>query len=101
MKKENLQADGIFKNYEASKIFMWATLFLEPAELLKLHPLGGYVKEYQVDVNPTTLQVYGISLNEVYQAVRESNAEVGARTIELYNAAYLVRGLGYIKALKI
>ncbi len=61
-------------------------------------PIGGYVKEYQVDVNPTTLQVYGISLNEVYQAVRESNAEVGARTIELNNAEYLVRGLGYIKS---
>src|SRR5690554_2214343 len=60
-------------------------------------PIGGYVKEYQIDVNPTTLRAYGISLNEVFEAVKQSNVEAGARTIELNNAEYLVRGLGYIK----
>ncbi|MFA5669826.1 MAG: efflux RND transporter permease subunit [Balneolaceae bacterium] len=60
-------------------------------------PIGGYVKEYQIDVDPTTLKIYDISLNEVFEAVKKSNVEVGARTIELNNAEYLVRGLGYIK----
>ena len=62
--------------------------------------IGGYVKEYQVDVNPNLLRVYNVSLNEVFDAVRKSNAEVGARTVELNNAEYLVRGLGYIRSLE-
>jgi Cu(I)/Ag(I) efflux system membrane protein CusA/SilA len=63
-------------------------------------PIGGYVKEYQVDVNPNTLQSYGVTLTEVFDAVRKSNTEVGARTVELNNAEYLVRGLGYIKSIE-
>jgi Cu(I)/Ag(I) efflux system membrane protein CusA/SilA len=63
-------------------------------------PIGGYVKEYQVDVNPNTLQAYDISLTEVFNAVRKSNTEVGARTVELNNAEYLVRGLGYVESIE-
>ncbi|RNC83123.1 MAG: efflux RND transporter permease subunit [Balneola sp.] len=62
-------------------------------------PIGGYVKEYQVDVNPNLLQVYNISLVDVFNAVRKSNTEVAARTIELNKAEYLVRGLGYIQGI--
>ncbi len=62
--------------------------------------IGGYVKEYQVDVNPAALQIYDITLNDVFKAVKESNAEVGARTIELNNVEYLVRGLGYVENLE-
>ena len=60
-------------------------------------PIGGYVSEYQVDVDPEKMQEYGISMTEVFKAVKESNAEVGARTIEMNNVEYLVRGLGYIE----
>ncbi|MEL7832705.1 efflux RND transporter permease subunit [Fodinibius sp. Rm-B-1B1-1] len=60
-------------------------------------PIGGYVSEYQVDVDPEKMREYGISMTEVFKAVKESNAEVGARTIEMNNVEYLVRGLGYIK----
>ncbi len=63
-------------------------------------PIGGYVNEYQVDVDPEAMQEYGISMNEVFSAVRGSNAEVGARTIEMNRVEYLVRGLGYIKNLE-
>ena len=63
-------------------------------------PIGGYISEYQVDVDPESMQEYGISLTEVFNAVRNSNAEVGARTIEMNNVEYLVRGLGYIKNLE-
>jgi len=62
-------------------------------------PIGGFVKEYQVDVDPEALQVYNVSMADVFRAVRNSNAEVGARTLELNNVEYLVRGLGYIKNL--
>lgn len=61
--------------------------------------IGGFVKEYQIDVDPDALRSYGISLHEVYDAVRASNIDVGARTIEINSAEYVVRGLGFIKSL--
>jgi len=60
-------------------------------------PIGGFVKEYQVDVDPEALQIYDVTMKQVFNAVRNSNIEVGARTIEMNNVEYLVRGLGYIK----
>ncbi len=60
-------------------------------------PIGGFVKEYQVDVNPAAMKVYNVTLTDVFKAVKQSNAEVGARTVELNNVEYLVRGLGYIE----
>jgi len=59
--------------------------------------IGGYVQEYQVDVNPDALKAYNIPLHKVMQAVQKSNRDVGAKTIEINQAEYLVRGLGYIK----
>ena len=59
--------------------------------------IGGYVKEYQVDVNPDALRVYDISLEQVMQAVKGSNLDVGAQTMEINLAEYFVRGLGYIQ----
>lgn len=59
--------------------------------------IGGYVKEYQVDVNPDRLRHYGVTLQEVLRAVRGSNLDVSAGLVELNNAEYVVRGLGYIK----
>ena len=62
--------------------------------------IGGYVQEYQVDVNPGALKVYDIPLHTVMMAVKKSNRDVGAKTIELNQAEYLVRGLGYIKSIE-
>ncbi|MCB9330143.1 MAG: efflux RND transporter permease subunit [Lewinellaceae bacterium] len=59
--------------------------------------VGGQVKEYQVDVNPDALKAYNIPLMDVMAAVRKSNRDAGAQTIEINQAEYLVRGLGYIK----
>ncbi len=59
--------------------------------------VGGYVQEYQIDVNPDALKAYHIPLHKVMQAVRESNRDAGAKTIEINQAEYLVRGLGYVK----
>jgi len=59
--------------------------------------IGGYVKEYQVDVDPDAMRAHRVSLAEVVQAVKRSNIDVGARTIEVNQVEYVVRGIGYIK----
>ncbi len=59
--------------------------------------IGGFVQEYQIDVNPDALKAYDIPLHKVMLAVKKSNKDVGAKTIEINQAEYLVRGLGYIK----
>lgn len=61
--------------------------------------IGGFVQEYQIDVNPDALKAYDIPLTKVMKAVQNSNRDVGAKTIEINQAEYLVRGLGYIKKL--
>jgi len=60
---------------------------------------GGYVQEYQVDVNPELMKQYGVELQQVVKAVKESNREIGAQTLEINKVEYLVRGLGYIKSI--
>lgn len=59
--------------------------------------VGGYVKEYQVDVDPVALKAHGVTLMDVMQAVKNSNIDVGANTIEVNLVDYFVRGLGYVK----
>lgn len=61
--------------------------------------IGGFVKEYQIDVNPDSLRAFNLSLSEVFNAVRASNLDVGARTIEINKVEYVIRGLGFIKSL--
>jgi len=61
--------------------------------------IGGYVKEYQVDIDPIAMKEYNVDIAQIMNAVRKSNLDVGARTIEYNSAEYLVRGLGYIKNL--
>ncbi|MHC4847015.1 MAG: efflux RND transporter permease subunit [Planctomycetota bacterium] len=58
---------------------------------------GGMVREYQVDVDPNRLRHYGIGLLDVSRAIRGSNVDVGAKTIEAGGLEYIVRGLGFIK----
>src|SRR5690625_3771881 len=60
--------------------------------------IGGYVQEYQIDVKPELMRQYNISLGQIVKAVKESNQEIGAQTMEINQAEYLVRGLGYIKS---
>ncbi|MFC4094754.1 efflux RND transporter permease subunit [Euzebyella saccharophila] len=61
--------------------------------------IGGYVLEYQVDVNPELMKQYGIGLQQVVKAVKQSNRDIGAQTLEINQAEYLIRGLGYVKSL--
>ncbi|WP_283636115.1 efflux RND transporter permease subunit [Aquaticitalea lipolytica] len=62
--------------------------------------IGGYVQEYQIDVNPELMRQYNIGLNQVVKAVKESNRDIGAQTLEINQAEYLVRGLGYVKSIQ-
>ena len=61
--------------------------------------IGGYIQEYQVDVNPELMRQYNVGLSSVVKAVKESNKDIGAQTLEINQAEYLVRGLGYIKSI--
>ncbi|MCP4378044.1 MAG: efflux RND transporter permease subunit, partial [bacterium] len=58
---------------------------------------GGFVREYQIDVDPDAMRAFDVTLGEVYRAVRASNRDIGAKTIELNRVEYFVRGIGYIK----
>src|SRR2546421_831327 len=61
--------------------------------------IGGFVKQYQVNVDPNRLLAYKVPLMQVMDAVRNGNSEVGARSLEMTGKEYLVRGRGYIRSL--
>ncbi len=59
--------------------------------------VGGYQKQYQVTVDPNRMRAYGVSLEEVVRAIRDSNRDVGGRVIEMSGREYYVRGRGYVQ----
>ncbi|BCG63419.1 MAG: Cu(I)/Ag(I) efflux system membrane protein CusA/SilA [Methyloprofundus sp.] len=61
--------------------------------------IGGFVKQYQVEVDPNALQAYNIPLSKVKQAIIRSNNDVGGRLVEMAETEYMVRGLGYIRSI--
>ncbi|MFT2008209.1 efflux RND transporter permease subunit [Pontibacter sp. 13R65] len=61
--------------------------------------IGGFIKEYQVDLDPNAMRASNVSMMEVMTALRNSNQEVGANTLEINQVEYLVRGLGYVQNL--
>ena len=66
----------------------------------EIAPIGGFVKQYQVDLDPNKLLGYGIPLSDVVSAIKASNADVGGRTFEVATTEYFVRGRGYIKSVE-
>ncbi|MGB5509958.1 efflux RND transporter permease subunit, partial [Robiginitalea sp.] len=62
--------------------------------------IGGYIQEYQIDIDPELMKQYGIELQQIVNAVKQSNRDIGAQTLEINKAEYLVRGLGYIESLE-
>jgi len=62
--------------------------------------VGGFVKQYQVHIDPNRLSAYGLSLMNVMEAVRKSNRDVEGRVLELSGVEYMIRGRGYVKGLK-
>ncbi|MHC4759091.1 MAG: efflux RND transporter permease subunit, partial [Planctomycetota bacterium] len=61
--------------------------------------VGGFVKEYQIDVDPDAMRAFEVGLDDIFSAVKTSNVDVGARTIEINKVEYIVRGIGFIKGL--
>ncbi|REJ79684.1 MAG: AcrB/AcrD/AcrF family protein [Acidobacteria bacterium] len=62
--------------------------------------IGGFVQEYQIDVDPDAMRAHGVKLQQVFQAVQRSNIDVGARSIEINRVEYVIRGLGFIESLE-
>ena len=62
-------------------------------------PIGGFVRQYQINVDPNKLLAYKIPINMVVEAIQKSNNDVGARLVEQTGREYMVRGRGYIKSL--
>lgn len=62
--------------------------------------VGGFIKEYQIDINPDAMRAHNITLPEVFAAVRGSNLDVGAGTIEVNRTEYTIRGLGFIRSIQ-
>ena len=62
--------------------------------------IGGFVKEYQVDIDPVAMKAHGVNVAQIMAAVKNSNLDIGARTIEFNRVEYLVRAIGYIKSLE-
>ena len=61
--------------------------------------IGGFEKEYQIDVDPDAMRAFNVKLDDVFKAVKMSNVDVGARTIEINKVEYVIRGLGFIEKL--
>ncbi|MDH7598207.1 MAG: efflux RND transporter permease subunit [Sedimentisphaerales bacterium] len=62
--------------------------------------VGGFVREYQVDLDPDAMRAYGVNLADAFQAVRSANIDVGAKSIELNRVEYFIRGIGFLKHLE-
>lgn len=61
--------------------------------------IGGFVKEYQVDIDPNAMKAHGVDVAQIMSAVKNSNLDIGARTLEYNRAEYLIRAVGYIKTI--
>ena len=61
--------------------------------------IGGFEKQYQVDLDPARLQAYGIPITRVMSAIQNANSDVGAMVVELAEREHMVRGLGYLKSI--
>jgi Cu(I)/Ag(I) efflux system membrane protein CusA/SilA len=69
------------------------------AGVAEVASVGGYVKQYQVEVDPNALLRYNIPLNKIKMAIKDSNKDVGGRLVEMSETEYMVRGLGYIQSI--
>jgi Cu(I)/Ag(I) efflux system membrane protein CusA/SilA len=99
---ENGEPAGGWDPQELRSIQDWYVRYaLMSAEgIAEVASVGGFVREYQIDVDPFALRAHGVTLEQVVNAVRMSNIDVGARTIEVNRVEYVVRGLGLIEAIE-
>jgi copper/silver efflux system protein len=62
--------------------------------------IGGFVKQYQIDMNPDKMRAHRVTMMDVYDAVRKSNIDVGAKVVEKSGVEFFIRGLGFIKSIE-
>jgi len=84
---------------ELRSIQDWDTRFqlLSAEGVAEVASVGGYVREYQVDADPDAMRAYGVTLTDVFKAVKASNIDVGAKVLELNRTEYFVRSVGFIR----
>jgi Cu(I)/Ag(I) efflux system membrane protein CusA/SilA len=70
------------------------------AGVAEVASLGGFERQYQIVIDPDKLVAYGLTVTDITRSVRDANAEVGARVLELAGREYVLRGRGYVKELK-
>ena len=94
-------ATGGWDLHELRTVQDWTVRYaLQSAEgVAEVASIGGFVQEYQIDVNPDAMRAHNILLQDVFKSVKMSNVDVGARTIEINKVEYVIRGLGFIKDL--
>jgi Cu(I)/Ag(I) efflux system membrane protein CusA/SilA len=90
-------------NLDPAKLWALQKFYIAPqlnsaGGVAEVATVGGMPKEYQIDVNPTALRAYSITLGELDEAVSRSNSAVGGRVIQKNQAEYLVRGVGWLGA---
>ncbi len=91
--------------WDLNELRTWQDFFvryhLQAAEgITEVAPVGGFVQEYQIDVDPDAMRAFEVTLPEVFNAVRMSNIDVGAKQIEVNRVEYLIRARGFIRGLK-
>ncbi len=85
--------------FELRSIQDWYVRFglLSAEGVSEVASIGGYVKEYQVDVDPDAMRAHDVTLAQVFRAVKDSNLDVGARVTEINRVEYVIRGRGFIR----
>ena len=98
---KNGQPTGGWDLNELRSIQDWYVRYalMSVAGVSEVASIGGFVQEYQIDVDPDAMRAAEVSLQEVIKAVKMSNIDVGARSIEVNKVEYVIRGLGFIKKL--
>ncbi|RMG95660.1 MAG: efflux RND transporter permease subunit [Deltaproteobacteria bacterium] len=99
--EEGEPVPGVFDLDELRSIQDWHVRYaLQSVQgVSEVASVGGHVREYQVDVDPDALRAHQVTIQQVARAVGRSNLDVGARTIEISGAEYVVRGLGFVRSL--
>jgi Cu(I)/Ag(I) efflux system membrane protein CusA/SilA len=96
-----LQADGADLGQLRSVQDWYVRYQLQSVEgVSEVASIGGYVKQYQIDVNPDKLRAHRVTLPEVYEAVRKSNIDVGAKVVENNGFEFFIRGVGFVKGVR-
>ncbi|WP_282051251.1 efflux RND transporter permease subunit [Maribacter aquivivus] len=99
---ENGKVTGGWDLHELRKVqdFYIKNVLSSAQDVSEVASIGGHIQEYQIEVNPQLMRQYQIALKDVVRAVRETNKNVGAKTIEINNAEYLIRGLGLVRKIE-